>query len=351
VLFVVAAGNDSTSDDNAATASYPCAYDLPNIVCVAATNNWDQLAWFSNYGVRSVDIAAPGEDVYSTVRCGGYDFMSGTSMATPEVSGAAALVLAQDPSLTPEQVRARLMTTVDPLPQPGDAQRIGSHGRLNVARALGVGELSQTTPPASSTNAGDATTSTSTVAFAAPRADEPQAPSQACPGAPVRSTTGSGVTQAPTTPSSPSPSTSPAPAQPSPAPVATTPRTVLPAADRTAPTIRTTLSGRGALRALLAGRLRVSTTVSERSSLRLELILDARTAKKLRLAKRAVAVRIASANATATRAGAKTVALHITSKAKRALARARRVKATLKTTAADASGNRRTRSNTLTLSR
>jgi len=337
VLFVVAAGNAGKSDDSTATAQYPCAYDLPNIVCVAATDNEDHLSSWSNFGPINVDLAAPGDDIYSTLRCGGYGFMRGTSMAAPEVSGAAALLLADNPELTPEEVRTRLIANVDPLV--GLAGKVGSGGRLNVARALGVTTLAQAKPPPASAAGDGTTTATGTIAFAAPRPNEPRPPAPACPSAPGRSASTATVAPIPSTPSTPT------------TPVTATPRVTTPAADRTAPAIATALSGRGALRALIAGRLRVSTTVSERSSVRLELRLDARTAKKLRLTKRAAAVKIATGSATASRAGTKTVALRLTTKAKRALARVRSVKATLVATAADTAGNRRTRSTTLTISR
>ena len=142
-LFVVAAGNDSANVDT--TDSYPCAYDLPNVVCVAATGGNDQLADFSNYGANTVDIAAPGVDILSTWPTGmrtstnerpGYDWLSGTSMATPEVAGAAALVLSHDSTLTPWQVRAKLMAGADRVD--GLKGKVTSGGRLDVYGAISV---------------------------------------------------------------------------------------------------------------------------------------------------------------------------------------------------------------------
>ena len=147
-LFVVAAGNDSANVDT--SDSYPCAYDLPNVVCVAATGGNDQLADFSNYGAKTVDIAAPGVDILSTwptsMRTStnerpGYDWLSGTSMATPEVAGAAALVLSHDLTLTPWQVRAKLMAGADRVD--GLKGKVTSGGRLDV-----YGAMSVTPPPA-----------------------------------------------------------------------------------------------------------------------------------------------------------------------------------------------------------
>jgi subtilisin family serine protease len=133
-LFVVAAGNDG--QDNDATPDYPCDYDLPNVICVAATDESDALASFSNYGAANVDLAAPGVDIASTWPGGRYATLSGTSMATPHVSGAAALVLAHDPDLTTAGLRSALLTSTDPVAGLGGLVATG--GRLDVAAALAV---------------------------------------------------------------------------------------------------------------------------------------------------------------------------------------------------------------------
>lgn len=112
LLFVAAAGNDGNSQ-----ADYPARYTLDNIISVAATDQDDNLASFSvgssNYNVESVDVAAPGKNIYSTKPNDTYQYLSGTSMATPHVSGLAALIWAQETGLTYTQVKDRILNGVD----------------------------------------------------------------------------------------------------------------------------------------------------------------------------------------------------------------------------------------------
>jgi subtilisin family serine protease len=147
VLFVAAAGNggaDHVGDDNDLSLQFPCAYPLPNIVCVAASDNRDGLAPFSNYGDLSVDLAAPGVSILSTAPGGGYAFADGTSMATPHVSGAAALAWAAAPGKSALDIRSALLQGVDP--RPAFAGRTVTGGRLNALRALEVA-TGVTVPP------------------------------------------------------------------------------------------------------------------------------------------------------------------------------------------------------------
>lgn len=112
LLFVAAAGNDGR--DNDAYPAYPASYDVDNIVSVAAVDARGDLADFSNYGFTKVDIAAPGVGIFSTVP-GGFDTYSGTSMATPHVAGVAALLLADQPTLTYAELKTKLYTSARPL--------------------------------------------------------------------------------------------------------------------------------------------------------------------------------------------------------------------------------------------
>ena len=132
ILFVAAAGNNSTDNDR--QPHYPSNYDLPNVISVAALDRADQLASFSNFGVRTVHIAAPGKDILSTWLNDAYREASGTSMATPQVSGVAALIVASHPKINVEDLKERLLKSVDKLDWLKDKVKTG--GRLNAAKAL-----------------------------------------------------------------------------------------------------------------------------------------------------------------------------------------------------------------------
>ena len=136
VVVVAAAGNSGT--DNDATPSYPASFDCSNLVAVASTDRFDVLDSWSNYGATSVDLAAPGDGVTSTLPFSLYDAYygtgSGTSFAAPQVSGAIALCAATYPSDTVAQRIARVLNHTDPAP--GLAGKCVTGGRLDLVAAL-----------------------------------------------------------------------------------------------------------------------------------------------------------------------------------------------------------------------
>jgi subtilisin family serine protease len=133
ILFVAAAGNSSTDNDR--RAHYPSNYDLPNVLSVAALDRNDKLASFSNYGAKTVHVAAPGREITSTWLGDQYREASGTSMAAPQVAGIAALILANEPKLSMAKLRERIMKSADPIDTLTGKVAVG--GRLNAAKALG----------------------------------------------------------------------------------------------------------------------------------------------------------------------------------------------------------------------
>jgi len=131
-LHIIAAGNDSNNND--ARPTYPATYDMDNIVSVAASDRNEALASFTNYGATTVDLAAPGVAIYSTTPGNKYKNLDGTSMACPHVSGAAGLILAAYPEISNDELKARLLNSVDDVPAFNG--KVLSGGRMNVARAL-----------------------------------------------------------------------------------------------------------------------------------------------------------------------------------------------------------------------
>ncbi|HEV2706333.1 MAG TPA: S8 family serine peptidase [Pyrinomonadaceae bacterium] len=136
ILFVAASGNSTANTDK--RPHYPSSYKLPNVLSVAALTRRDELAGFSNFGAKSVHIAAPGAEILSTWLHGDYREASGTSMATPVVSGVAALVISVNPDITLEQLRTRLLDTADQLDTLKG--KVSSGGRVNAARAVGASD-------------------------------------------------------------------------------------------------------------------------------------------------------------------------------------------------------------------
>lgn len=151
VLIVAAAGNEA-NDNDAENRTYPSSYPFDNILSVAATGADDKLAPFSNYGIHNVDLAAPGIDIVSTIPSGqdyspenGYDFYSGTSMASPVVSGAAAMLMTRMPGAGPGEIIARLMNSADRLGSLSG--KIKSGARLNLNKALRQENVSPSPAP------------------------------------------------------------------------------------------------------------------------------------------------------------------------------------------------------------
>ena len=293
-LFVVAAGNGDVNNvglDNDVTGqeTYPCNYDLPNVICVAATDSNDALTTFSNYGTTSVDLAAPGQDVLSTwaaSKCGAITppccaYLDGTSMATPHVSGAAALVWSHDPGATVAQLRAALLGSVDV--KPSLVGKLVTGGRLNAFKAVG----------------GVATGSGTGTAAGGPPAAKPAA--------------------------------------------------AAPAADRVGPVVRLALVRGQRLRLLGRRGLRLRLSCSEACSLRTDLLLGRRSAAHLGLRASTRYVRLAWARATMGRAGAISIRLRLSAAAKRALRRTRSLRFRVLVRAVDPKGNARTLSRSVRL--
>ena len=130
-LFVAAAGNDGANNDR--NAHYPSSYNLPNIISVGASDSSDRIAGFSNFGLRSVDLLAPGVSILSSVANNSYRQSSGTSMAAPFVSGVAALLLSENSRLRAAELKAAILNNTDTI---NAASNTVSGGRLNALVAL-----------------------------------------------------------------------------------------------------------------------------------------------------------------------------------------------------------------------
>ena len=307
VLFVAAAGNEGANND--ADPEYPCNYALANVVCVAASDQFDDLAEFSNFGVRTVDLAAPGVSIASDYPDSRVAFMDGTSMATPHVSGVAALLAAAAPAATVADLRAALLDGADQKLSLAGTTVTGA--RLNAFGALvaigaatepteqdrsgGSAPPTQTSPPPPSDPPGDP---------APPPGDEPPPPGDTA-GTPL------------------------APAGPAPPPP-----------DLTAPFARVaSVSPARDLGAFVRRRaLRVSLRCNEPCAVRVELRRGSRV--------------IARGSATVSNVtGAATVRLRLGARDRARLRRLSAVRLTLRVRATDPAGNARTVSRRVTLRR
>lgn len=153
ILFVASAGNVdgfSTQPDNDLVAHYPSGYAAPNVIGVASTGQTDNLAADSHYGAATVHLGAPGVGILSTTPSNTYSFSSGTSMATPHVAGAAALLLAQNPNLTIQRLKGLLLYNGDLVPSLAGKTVTGR--RLNVANSVAAAAENDVTVPGTVSN-------------------------------------------------------------------------------------------------------------------------------------------------------------------------------------------------------
>jgi subtilase family protein/fervidolysin-like protein/HYDIN/CFA65/VesB family protein len=142
ILFIAAAGNAALDNDSA--LFYPASYYLPNVISVAATDRIDGLAFFSNYGRRSVHLGAPGHQILSTTPANTYSTFSGTSMATPHVTGVAALLKAQDPARDWRAIKNLLLAGGDGIPSMANTiaqKRLNAFGALSCSNSILLSRL------------------------------------------------------------------------------------------------------------------------------------------------------------------------------------------------------------------
>src|SRR5581483_2314768 len=167
ILFVTPAGNTAQNNDDPNTPRYPCDYDRPSEICVAATDQNDQLPSWANYGAQSVDMAAPGDNIYSTLRSSNYGYINGSSMSAAQVSGAAALILsAGNQSVT--ALKADILNNLDP--DPALAGKVRTGGRLDICKAMpGCERPGGPLPPPAPLTFGKTSVGASSDAFGADR--------------------------------------------------------------------------------------------------------------------------------------------------------------------------------------
>jgi subtilisin family serine protease len=169
VVFCAAAGNDGKDIDS--DPMYPASYDASNIIAVAASDQDDKLASFSNYGKKSVDVSAPGTNILSTYPDDQYAYLNGTSMATPNVAGSVALIASLYPDSTVDERKAMILDNVDKKDDFTD--KVLTDGRVNINQALGDKEEdSNNAPVAKDDSAETAYETTVTVDVLANDSDE-----------------------------------------------------------------------------------------------------------------------------------------------------------------------------------
>ena len=133
-LVVCAAGNGDSGTNDDVSPVYPACFTSKNIISVAATDENDELASFSDYGLNSVDVAAPGTSIFSTLPGSHYGYMQGTSMAVPYVTGLAGLIKSLRPDLTALQIKYTILNNVDHISSL--AGKVLTGGRINALKAL-----------------------------------------------------------------------------------------------------------------------------------------------------------------------------------------------------------------------
>lgn len=140
VLVVISAGNDSTGPlkwrDIDVELKYPASFDSDNTLVIASTTNTESLSNFSNIGAANVDVASPGSNIYSTLNGNKYGFASGTSMAAPNATGVAAMVLGMNPQLSAKMLKKILINSVTKVPNLKG--KMVSGGRINLKSALNL---------------------------------------------------------------------------------------------------------------------------------------------------------------------------------------------------------------------
>src|SRR4051812_10592027 len=171
-LYVVAAGNAGADIEPASTTYFPCEVPAANVVCVGASDQADARAGFSNVGATAVDLFAPGRSIVATVPTGAYAYMSGTSMAAPDVAGVAALVKAAVPSIGTAALKAAVLAGAEP--KPGLAG-LAAHGRANAVGALDAAAAAPAPEPVPPVAAPPATTTPGTTTGVPVTAPDPDA--------------------------------------------------------------------------------------------------------------------------------------------------------------------------------
>jgi subtilisin family serine protease len=136
VLMVVAAGNEGQNIDNVDNRYYPASYRLPNVIAVGNIDNKGKMHPDSNWGVKTVDLYAEGENVYSTIPGGKYGYLTGTSQATAKVTAVAAALLTIRPDLSPFKVKQYLCDSVDTDIDAVAADKVACHGKVSKYNAL-----------------------------------------------------------------------------------------------------------------------------------------------------------------------------------------------------------------------